>query len=83
MHFTTVFFVLKKFGNRNLMNTYLDHSPQTLPKVATLIDILRYRALHQPDFTAYKFLEDGEIESDTVTYQQLDKKARAILEHRK
>ncbi len=61
-----------------MMNIYLDYSPHSLPKVATLIDILRLRAIHQPDFTAYTFLENGEIESDTLTYQQLDKKARAI-----
>ncbi|AFZ28242.1 acyl-CoA synthetase (AMP-forming)/AMP-acid ligase II (plasmid) [Cylindrospermum stagnale PCC 7417] len=56
----------------------VDHSPHSLPKVATLIAILRYRALHQPDFRGYTFLENGEKESDCLTYQQLDKKARAI-----
>ncbi|MBP5973102.1 fatty acyl-AMP ligase [Brasilonema sp. CT11] len=60
------------------MITNLDHSPHTLPKVATLIAILRYRALHQPDFRGYTFLENGEKESDSLTYQQLDKKAQAI-----
>ncbi|NJM71683.1 MAG: fatty acyl-AMP ligase [Scytonema sp. RU_4_4] len=60
------------------MITNLGHSPNSLPKVATLIDILRYRALQQPDITVYTFLENGERESDHLTYQQLDRKARAI-----
>ncbi|MEH2082889.1 MAG: fatty acyl-AMP ligase [Nostoc sp.] len=56
----------------------LSHSVHSLPKVATLIAILQDRALHQPDFKGYTFLENGETESDCLTYQQLDKKARAI-----
>jgi acyl-CoA synthetase (AMP-forming)/AMP-acid ligase II len=44
----------------------------------TLVDILRYRALYQPDKLAYTFLGDGETEEVSLTYQQLDEKARAI-----
>ena len=45
---------------------------------STFVDLLRYRAQHQPDQTAFTFLQDGETESDRLTYQQLDCQARAI-----
>ncbi|MDF5724778.1 MAG: SDR family NAD(P)-dependent oxidoreductase, partial [Rhizonema sp. PD37] len=44
----------------------------------TFVDILNTRALHQPEQTAYTFLVDGETEEISLTYQELDKKARAI-----
>ncbi|WP_320415747.1 fatty acyl-AMP ligase [Oxynema aestuarii] len=44
----------------------------------TLVDLLRYRAVHQADRTAYTFLVDGENESLSLTYAQLDRVARAI-----
>lgn len=47
-------------------------------KFITLVELLRYRALHQPHQTAYIFLQDGEIESASLTYQELDIQARAI-----
>jgi len=45
---------------------------------STLVDLLRYRSLHQPDRIAYTFLLDGETSSISLTYQELDEKARAI-----
>lgn len=51
---------------------------ETPSKVPTLVDLLRYRTLHQPDFKVYTFLEDGEVESASLTYQELDRNARAI-----
>jgi acyl-CoA synthetase (AMP-forming)/AMP-acid ligase II len=44
----------------------------------TLIDLLIYRAIHQPDQTAYRFLVDGETETVSLTYAQLDRQAKAI-----
>lgn len=44
----------------------------------TLINLLQDRASLHPDQVAYTFLEDGEHESDTLTYRQLDEKAREI-----
>jgi acyl transferase domain-containing protein/acyl-CoA synthetase (AMP-forming)/AMP-acid ligase II/acyl carrier protein len=45
---------------------------------STLIELLRYRALNQSQKIAYTFLLDGEIESISLTYKELDQKARAI-----
>src|ERR1700674_4056042 len=45
---------------------------------STLVDILRWRALNQPDQLAYTFLQDGETEEINLTYAELDRKARAI-----
>ena len=43
-----------------------------------LVDLLCWRALHQPAKTAYIFLRDGESEEVRVTYGELDQQARAI-----
>ena len=45
---------------------------------STLIDLVRHRAVHQPDETAFAFLVDGETEQVHLTYRQLDEKAQAI-----
>jgi len=47
-------------------------------KFSTLVDLLRYRSLHQPAQLAFIFLQDGETESSSLTYQELDRSARAI-----
>lgn len=49
-----------------------------IPENNTLIDVLRWRAEHQPDNIAYIFLGDGENETQSLTYAQLDKEARVI-----
>lgn len=48
------------------------------PKFNNLVDLLRHRALYQPNQVAFTFLGDGETESSRLTYQELDKQARAI-----
>ncbi len=45
---------------------------------ATIVDVLRYRAKHQPDQLAYTFLEDGEAIGGQLTYAELDRGARAV-----
>ncbi|HEU4325455.1 MAG TPA: beta-ketoacyl synthase N-terminal-like domain-containing protein, partial [Roseiflexaceae bacterium] len=45
---------------------------------ATIPDLLRERALAQPDRRAYVFLEDGERETERLSYGELDARARAI-----
>ena len=47
-------------------------------KAATLVDILRNRAREQPNFSIYSFLVDGENEELSLTYSELERKAKAI-----
>ncbi|WP_193200137.1 type I polyketide synthase, partial [Nostoc sp. MG11] len=46
----------------------------------TLVDLLSYRSLSQPNLVAYTFLLDKGTEEVKITYQELDQKARAIAE---
>lgn len=48
------------------------------PQEATLVNLLRYRALQQPNQVPYTFLIDGETEKVSFTYEKLDQKARTI-----
>ena len=48
------------------------------PVYSTLVELLHDRAQHQPHQTAYIFLKDGETKSVSITYQELDRQARAI-----
>lgn len=45
---------------------------------ATLVELLRHRATHQPDDIAFIYLVDGENEERPITYRELDRQARAI-----
>ncbi len=45
---------------------------------ATLVDVLRARAMQQPERLAYAFLPGGESEEARFTYAELDLRARAI-----
>lgn len=47
-------------------------------KAATLVDLLQERARLQPHQTIYNFLVDGETEEISLTYGQLEQKAKAI-----
>ena len=52
----------------------------------TVVELLQRRALEQPDDLAYTFLADGDEEEASLTYGQLDRRARAIatwLQHLK
>ena len=44
----------------------------------TLVDLLRSRAEQYPDRLAYRFIQDGETEIISITYGELDRRARAI-----
>ncbi|MDZ7967991.1 MAG: fatty acyl-AMP ligase [Nostoc sp. DedSLP03] len=57
---------------------YHDLFSANSPKEATLVNLLRYRTLQQPNQVPYTFLIDGETEKLSFTYEQLDQKARAI-----
>lgn len=54
------------------------HPPVINPPGDTLCDVLRWRAEHQPDQTAYMFLRDGGSSGVSLTYRDLDTRARAI-----
>jgi acyl-CoA synthetase (AMP-forming)/AMP-acid ligase II/acyl carrier protein len=45
---------------------------------STLLELLSRRALQQPERRAYTFLIDGEVEGVHLTYEELDRKARAM-----
>jgi acyl-CoA synthetase (AMP-forming)/AMP-acid ligase II len=45
---------------------------------STLVELLQYRVQVQPDQIAYTFLKDDETKSNSITYQELDRQARAI-----
>ncbi len=60
------------------INKLKDLSPSPLvANIFTLVDLLRQRAENQPDQVGYTFLIDGENEKETLTYRELDQKARA------
>jgi natural product biosynthesis luciferase-like monooxygenase protein/amino acid adenylation domain-containing protein/thioester reductase-like protein len=44
----------------------------------TLVDTLRARAAATPNDTLYRFLVDGELDARSLTYAELDHRARAI-----
>ena len=51
---------------------------KTVFEPATLIDLLRWRVTHQPRRQAYTFLGDGEADESSVSYLELERKARAV-----
>ncbi|NJM66277.1 MAG: fatty acyl-AMP ligase [Acaryochloris sp. RU_4_1] len=63
----------------NVAKTNQSHTKEACPPlVDSLVDLLRYRAAHQPDQQGFTFLVDGETETLHLTYAELDTKARAI-----
>ena len=50
-------------------------------KAATVVDILQARSMDRPHQTIYNFLVDGETESVSLTYGELEQKAKAIAAH--
>ncbi|MBD1903169.1 fatty acyl-AMP ligase [Trichocoleus sp. DQ-A3] len=62
------------------MNTVTpsDIDSSTAQNFSTLVELLRWRALQQPEKVAYTFLIDGKKEGSQLTYAQLDRQARAI-----
>src|SRR5947207_5609536 len=51
---------------------------ETNPERLTLVDILRWRAQHEPKIEAYTFLLDGETKQVQMTCADLDRQARCI-----
>ena len=46
--------------------------------VSTLVELLRWRALRQPEQRTHTYLIDGEVEGDHLTHATLDRQARGI-----
>ncbi|MEM9447028.1 MAG: fatty acyl-AMP ligase [Cyanobacteria bacterium P01_E01_bin.6] len=57
---------------------FTEDSLKGLHPLATLVDLLRYRAQLQPDKTAFIFLIDGETQEQRWTYRDLDRRAQEI-----
>ena len=60
------------------MKDSLDDMSENIPKFSTLVDLLRYRAIHQPDQIIYTFLLNGETPDRYLTHKELDNHAQAI-----
>jgi len=56
--------------------TFID--PQHPFAPSTVVDLLRRRALLEPDRLAYTYLADGESAATDLTYREMDQKAQAI-----
>ncbi|WP_416676122.1 fatty acyl-AMP ligase [Egbenema bharatensis] len=73
--------------NEDMANRYMSgyvHSADAqlaVEQSATLIELLRHRALKQPDRIGFTFLADGETETDRLTYRELDQQAQQIAVH--
>jgi len=57
---------------------HLDHLPGSFFGPPNLVDLLRHRAEHQPNDCGFVYLRDGEEDEVRLTYEQLDRRARAI-----
>ncbi|MEO1427758.1 MAG: fatty acyl-AMP ligase [Cyanobacteria bacterium J06633_8] len=64
--------------DNNIINSNASIISPDMTKAASFVDLLRYRTQHQGLDKAYTFLPKGETEEVTITYQELDEKARAI-----
>lgn len=60
------------------MTAYLNRASGIQRSFLTWVELLRYRAEHQPDQIAFTFLQDGETEAGKLSYQDLDQQAQAI-----
>lgn len=59
---------------------YSDFRSELADHPLTLIDLLCSRLWHQPDHLAYTFLPDGDAQEINLTYEELDRRARAIAQ---
>ncbi|BAQ66805.1 type I polyketide synthase [Geminocystis sp. NIES-3709] len=50
-------------------------------KHSNFVNLLQERAVSQPDKVIFTFLGDGEAETESLTYQQLDNQAKAIAKN--
>ncbi|MBV9927176.1 MAG: amino acid adenylation domain-containing protein, partial [Acidobacteria bacterium] len=57
---------------------YRDTAAAHADECKTLVQLLRLRALRQPHQRSHIFLSDGEREAASLTYAELDRRARAV-----
>ena len=57
---------------------HLDYLPGTFFGPSTLVEMVRHRARTQPKDIAFSYLVDGELEQVDLSYEELDRQARAI-----
>ena len=57
---------------------HLDHLPGSFFGPSNLVALLRHRASHQANDRAFTYLVDGEDEELQLSYQELDRQARAV-----
>ena len=57
---------------------HLDHLPGSFFGPTTLVEMVRHRARCQPNDIAFIYLVDGEHQQVDMTYEELDRQARAI-----
>jgi acyl-CoA synthetase (AMP-forming)/AMP-acid ligase II len=57
---------------------HLDRLPGPFFRPSTLVELVRHRASCQPKDTAFTYLIDGENQQVHLTYDELDRQARAI-----
>ncbi|MGD8568076.1 MAG: AMP-binding protein [Gammaproteobacteria bacterium] len=55
-----------------------EHRPDHMPDCTTLVELLRWRAQQQPKQIAYTFLNAGDYQGMSITYLELDQRARDI-----
>ena len=65
-------------GQSRSMPAKVSDSPEFIGYSSTLVDLLRWRAAHQPNKVAYTFMVDGKTEGAHLTYAELDHQARGI-----
>ncbi|AOY83116.1 hypothetical protein BJP36_27535 [Moorena producens JHB] len=61
--------------------TCVNPFPNSESNFLSLVDLLSEREQGMPDQLAYVFLENGETESGSLSYGELDPKARAYASH--
>jgi len=62
-----------------MINKNFEFLPQH--QLSSIVEILNHQVSTKPNSTAYIFLENGETESNRLTYGELDKQAKAIASH--
>jgi acyl-CoA synthetase (AMP-forming)/AMP-acid ligase II len=55
-----------------------NHDADPTKNFSTLVEMLRWRAVHQPEQRAYTYLIDGETEGGHLTFAELDRQARTV-----